>query len=385
MIGMGIRELAGRLVIQDLLVFRCIYIAVTVLLILVAYLDRRMLFRRLTERRTQIIWIVLISVFLAVFAALRPLDSPDTEAYYDTYVELESPAAYVKYLLRLGNRIYGMEIGFILLFSILKCVFHSFRFFLFCIALVNALLFLFSAVGIANLKQEKIHFAQMLAMFFSFFALHYCCIAIRAGTSLGLGLLGVWLLLKKKHLWAFLALYGAMLFHIMAFLLLAFFALTLIRRDKVDFPVKILIVCSVVCLAVMTVNLGPTIMRPTVKLIRQILDKTGVMGLRGYLIVEPGDTTGKRIWLTALSSIAILFSIYQKAEVDRNMIIMILMGLFITAFLYPIRAINRASDYCFLFLLPILASCRFEKMSFFGKAFMGYAIFPAFFILQLTL
>lgn len=385
MIGMGLRELAGRLVIQDLFVYRCIYIAVTTLVILTACLEGKPFFRRLAEKRTQILWIILVSVFLGVFAALRPMSSPDTEAYYEAYTELESPAAYVKEAFWVGKRAYGMEVGFVLVWAVLKSVFHSFRFTLFLIALVNALLFLFSAMGIAGLKQEKSHFARMLALFFSFFALHYCCIAIRAGTSLGLGLLGAWLLLKRRYLWAFLTLYGAMLFHTMAFLLLMFFALTLIRRDKEDFPVKILIAFSVVCAVVMVVNLGPAIMRPTVELIRQILDKLGVMGLRGYLIVEPGDRPGKRIWLTALSSIAVLFSVYKNAGIDRNMIIMILLGLFITAFFYPIRAINRASDYCYLFLLPIIAACRFEKLSPFGKAFMGYAIFPVLFVLQLTL
>lgn len=384
---MGIRELAGRLVIQDLPVFGGIYVAAAVLVIVAAYvdLDRRITFRRLTEKQVQILCIAFMSVFLAIIAALRPMSVPDTENYYIAYAKLESPATYIGDALWPGRRIYGLEVGFAFFWSILKSVFHSFRFTLFLIALVNALLFLFSAMGIAGLKQEKIHFVRMLALFFSYFALHYCCIAIRAGTSLGLGLLGAWLLLKRKYLWAFLAVYGAMLFHTMAFLLLVFFALTLIRRDKEDFPVKILIAFSVVCAVVMLVNLGPAIMRPTVELIRQILDKLGVMGLRGYLIVEPGDKAGKRIWLMALSSIAILFSIYQKAGIDRNMIIMILLGLFITAFFYPIRSINRASAYYYVFLLPIIAACRFDRLSAFGKACMGYAIYPAFLAIQMTL
>ena len=67
------------------------------------------------------------------------------------------------------------------------------------------------------------------------------------------------------------------------------------------------------------------------------------------------------------------------------MILMVLLGLFITSFLYPVTAISRASDYCFAFLLPIIASCRIEKLSSFGKIFMGYAIFPIFFALQMTI
>ena len=39
----------------------------------------------------------------------------------------------------------------------------------------------------------------------------------------------------------------------------------------------------------------------------------------------------------------------------------VMAGLLITSFLYPIRAINRAADYCYLLLLPLICNLNHEK------------------------
>ena len=382
---MLIETTARGFVIESVSTFQIIYIALTLISILIAYEGRKLTFRRLTEKQARTLWIVVVSLLFAVFAAIRPMGIPDTGAYLDVYDKLDRPVSYVGVFFKVGKRIYNMEVGFIFFLSILKWVFHSFRFSLFCIAWINALVFLCASAGIADLTVEKINFAKLMAMFFSFFAYHYCCIALRAGMSFSFGMLAVYLVMKRKYAWSLVIFYMAMLFQTMAILFLPFLGLSLITRRRTGFPPSVLFYCSFVCLCVLIFNLGTVIIDFFTKIALQILVKANIQGFSSYLKTEIGDETGKRIWLTALASVACMFSVCRKGDVDRNMILMVLLGLFITSFLYPITAISRASDYCYAFLLPIIASCRIEKLSTFGKVFMGYAIFPIFFALQMTI
>lgn len=378
-------SMASGLVIESVSTYKLMYVAITGLSILIAYMGRKLTFRRLSERQAQTLWVVVVSLLFAVFAAIRPMSIPDTGAYLDVFNKLDRPRAYAGVFYRLGRRIYNMEVGFIFFLSIMKQLFHSFRFTLFCIALINGLVFLGASAGIAQLTLEQINFAKVLAMFFSLYAYHYCCIAIRAGTSFSLGMLAVYLVLKRKYAWSLVIFYAAVLFHSMAILFLPFIGLTVVSRGKTGFPASVLFYCSLACLCVLTFNLGARIIKNIADLLLPIFRKAHFDALSTYLTTELGDQTGKRIWLTAVASVAILFSVCRKGDVDRNMILMVLLGLFITSFLYPVTAISRASDYCFAFLLPIIASCRIEKLSSFGKIFMGYAIFPIFFALQMTI
>ena len=378
-------SIAKGLVIESVIIYKVIYITITLFSILIAYIARKVTFRRLSQKQAQALWMLVVSLLVAVFAAIRPLDIPDTKAYQAIFDKLYKPSAYISTFYRIGKRLYNMEMGFIFLFSILKEISQSFRFSLFCIAFINGLIFLWASVGIANLTLKQINFAESMALFFSFFAYHYCCIALRAGMSLSLGMLAVYLVLKRKSVLSLIVLCGAMLFHSMALLFLPYIGFTLIDRGKTGFPWTVLLCCSIVCICVLFFNLGTVIIKFFTNLFLYILTKANISGFSSYLLQDIGDQSGKRIWLAAIASIAVLFSVCRKGDVDRNMIIMVLIGMFITSFLYPITAISRASDYCYAFLLPIIASCRIEKLPTFGKAFMGYAIFPIFFLLQMTI
>ena len=385
---MSVDAITQLLAMRGLLLYKAIYISFTVALIVVAYVGRKVTFHRLKEKHVHLLCIFLISLLIAVYASLRPVDTThDTKAYLDVYDQLQSPSEYFRFVLIPGNRPWplNMEAGFVFMFSIYKTLFHSFRLALFCIAFFNSFLFLFSAYGIAESNLEQINLARLLALFFSAYALQYCCIAIRGGASVSIGLFAAYCTFKRRYILAGVFFYAAMLFHTMGILFVPFIVLTMVVRNKVGLPKSVVFVCSAICICSLTFRLGGYVINTVSKIVMAFFEKTGMKGLGGYMREIDNNDTGKRIWLTALTGIAVLLSVYWKGDVDRRMLIMVIIGLFIVSFLYPVTAIGRASDYGYIFILPIMASCRLDKMTTFGKLFMGYAIFPIFFLLQLTI
>ena len=356
---MSVDAITEMLAMKGLLLYKAIYIFFTVALITMACVEEKVAFFRLKKKYAQLLCIVLVSLLIAVYAALRPLDTHDTRAYIDVYDQLQSPSAYLSGFFKVGYRPWplNMEAGFVFLFSIYKALFHSFRLSFFCIAFFNSFLFLFASYGIAESNLEQINFTKLLALFFSSYALLYCCIAIRGGMSISVGLFAVYCTFKRKYI-----------------LSLVFFYAKKRHYPKTKFPTGREFL-QALRYVINTVS----------KIVIAFFDKTGMKGLGGYVREIDNNETGKRIWLTALTGIAVVYSVCCKGDVDRRMLIMILIGMFIVSFLYPITSISRASDYCYIFVLPIIASCRLDKLTVIGKLFMGYAIFPVFFVLQMTI
>ncbi len=384
---MSVDAITEMLAMKDLLLYKAIYIFFTVALITMACVEEKVAFFRLKKKYAQLLCIVLVSLLIAVYAALRPLDTHDTRAYIDVYDQLQSPSAYLSGFFKVGYRPWplNMEAGFVFLFSIYKALFHSFRLSFFCIAFFNSFLFLFASYGIAESNLEQINFTKLLALFFSSYALLYCCIAIRGGMSISVGLFAVYCTFKRKYILSLVFFYAAMLFHTMGILFVPFIVLTIVFRNKVGLPKGVLYVCGAICVCSLAFRLGGYVINTVSKIVIAFFDKTGMKGLGGYVREIDNNETGKRIWLTALTGIAVVYSVCCKGDVDRRMLIMILIGMFIVSFLYPITSISRASDYCYIFVLPIIASCRLDKLTVIGKLFMGYAIFPVFFVLQMTI
>ncbi len=71
---------------------------------------------------------------------------------------------------------------------------------------------------------------------------------------------------------------------------------------------------------------------------------------------------GIKDWFIVIAIGCVLMTIPKKTKMSCAVSWIVMAGLLVTSFLYPIRAINRAADYFFFLLLPLISNLNHEKL-----------------------
>ena len=372
----------------DARLYYSLYILLALFCMLFAYSKTEIL-SGANSRWNVVVCVLFISLAIALLGSVRPEQSADTANYYRIYADVLEPGKYLKKLLIFGSRKDGIEVAFVFLFSLLKSLSLGFRTILFVIAFVNALLILSASIGIANMVNNNAGYSKLFALFVSYFGLHYCCIAIRAGLSIGIGLFALYCLLSKKYLSGTVLMYISLLLHTMSVLLIMItgFVLLYCRRKKEpadEIVNRRLGMVLGLCSASLLLNLGSRAFEIFVRAFQALSEKMEIDSFAGYM-VNFDMAVGIKDWFIVIAIGLTLYAVERTTTLSRALSWVIIIGLLITSFLYPIRAVNRAADYCYFLLLPLICSLDPEKQYAGKAAIPDVIIYPMLLAVQFSL
>lgn len=163
-------------------------------------------------------------------------------------------------------------------------------------------------------------------------------------------------------------------------ILFLFALLYIMFKNKVSIKmrgmkIRITEICIIICLLSLLFNLGAIIIDDIVKIIFKIFSDYNIAGFSGYL-VGLDKHVGLKDWLTVIVIGISLIMINRQNESINNIVKLLIIGLFITSFLYSIRAINRAADYFYCLLLPLISSYSVSKNNTAVLLYMNYLLLP---------
>ena len=386
--------------ISNVIVYRIIYMVAAIIIFFLSYTDTWVSVPGFRRNRGFLFFAV--SVCMGLFAAVRSYDIQDTLAYLDAYEKLGPPQAYLGALWKIGGRTYGLETGFIFFMAVCKQLAMSFRVFLFTVAFINSFLLLNAVYQICLISAYKndfffiralkiesknyprlnqtinaIEIKNIIAVFFSFFAFHYCCIAIRAGLSIALCFIALYFLLKNQKLISLLFLYFAARVHSMALLFsIVLVSVYLQQNNKINqkaSQISAIRLFVVFCLLSLALNLSSHIIDGVTALLSKMTGNLTISGFSGYL-ADLDKNVGLKDWLT-VGVIGTSLLIWTN-KTSNAMTKLIILGLFVTSFLYPIRAINRAADYFYCLLMPALVLYKERWKSNNRSLYLNYLLLP---------
>lgn len=313
-------------------------------------------------RKHQIILnIMFLSLALAILASLRPDDTPDTMAYYHTYSNAISFLDLESDMMRFGNRYQNMEVLFVVLMGTLRDIGFTFREVLFSFAFINSFSIQYACcqIGKEYVGREP-NWNRMTAIYLSLFAYHYSCIAIRAGFSIGIGLLGILFLVRHSlcnKIKGIVMLSMACLSHSMAILLII--PLLILVYKKPASPIYMFIT-AFICVVSLSLNLGEFAIGYIAEALVASISAYDIKGFGGYVyFFDPN--VGLKKWLIVINILGMLYLISRQSSKNKILLTVVTVGLYVTSFAYPIRAITRASDYFFIFMLPMVSTMNIHE------------------------
>lgn len=341
-----------------------IYILITIISIIVCTFNIKYTVSNITESRQILLSMILLSLMIAILASVRPEETPDTLTYYYIYSKSASFLDMNDRIIKLGERYQDVEVFYIVLMGTLKEIGFSFRTELLFFAFTNSFLVQYSSYCLGKeCFGGNPNFNKIAALFLSLFAYHYSCIAIRAGFSIGMGMLGIVFLIRSgihNKLVGVLILYIACLSHSMAILFMLP-TIILLWKKQVEINYKIYILFTgLLCVASLSMNLGSMTIAYISDIISALFDKFLILGFSNYL--NSFDlNVGLKHWLVLMNSLIILYMLTNGKTIKLALIVS--MGIYIFSFAYPIRAIHRAADYFLIFLLPMVSALDYGYLS----------------------
>lgn len=320
---------------------------------------------------------IIVIVLIAILASVRPMEVKDTISYYTQYQCNYT----IGKLLASGvfmTRQNGIEVVYIAFMSIMKMLNIPFRIFLFISAIVNCST---AYVGLQKISQYLTNDGErysigVITYFMACSALHYSCIAIRAGMSMGLGLLALGIFLtEKKKIASMLLFIFSVLIHTASILFIPIFCIYIFHlRIKRNFWG----LTWIVAIMMLWINFGRYITKILLDIISNLFLKGRVFS--GYLVLLEYKVGIMKWMLVIFIGIAFLI-IYVEKKPYQETALVILAGLYIIALFYPVRAIARAYDYFLLFSVPYMAK-SFDVYKKDGLIVLSHMVF---FLLMLAI
>lgn len=180
------------------------------------------------SRVVQLIIVVIFSLIMTV----RPIDSPDTANYVDTFYksvgsleEISSGGLFGKYQ--------GTEYGFWFLAALFQIVFGSVEFFFFFTAFFCAFFLPHYLAKLAKAMHFPVNEPLIRTIYITGFGLLYCAAAIRSGVAMTLGIMALYYFADRKKIRTVICFMVAFWVHTTALLYL-FFIFVLAVTKKTD-------------------------------------------------------------------------------------------------------------------------------------------------------
>ncbi len=335
------------------------------------------------EKRKNIYIITILSVIMGIFAAVRPASTPDTKIYIDFYQIIKEPSLYIRNAFIVGSRILGIEYSFAFIIALFKSINLSYRVLFFFVGFFNSLVFLLIPTKIAELVECNPNRIQITSVFFCYFGLHYCCIALRAGLSLSFCLIATYFLYKKKVFATLFFAYVATLFHTMSMLFLVALVYMFCKKKKIRRIKEKTVTVIAFCAASLSLGLGGWLTKTTIGFIQAFFNSIKIYSFSGYLYGGLDLSVGIKDWFTLVSFGIILIWVSKRTRVPSTIVELSLVGILIISIFYPIRAINRASDYFLILLLPSIGAMKKRNTQL--SLFSTLVAYPLMLAVQLNL
>lgn len=327
------------------------FLILNISIVFIALLTRA----KVVKKQRKYVFLVLTICF-AVIVALRPEITPDTEIYIHGFEGAnKSWLADFNLLGKYGN---VFEYGYVILMLLFKEITLNARVFFFIITFLGLLLTTYNLFEFGKViaKDEcSWDFYDNYTIYVICFALLYNGISVRAGLSMGFGLLFLVLMLKKKIVKAIITLFVAFTLHRTSILFLAIYLI--IRFMPVINKRAHFIIWGCSGLMLLS-NIGSNIYRAISPYIANWMIGNNIASY-GYLTEASldADVSGISILKWLIYGFLIFFSLNNESY--KKMLNLVMIGCMILSIFNGVTAISRAYDMFYLFTVPMY--CALEK------------------------
>lgn len=320
------------------------------------------MFVKLNQNSPEYFFSVFFVLAFSLVMANRSLEIPDTFWYQYSFSDLSIHQNF-SFSLFQDNYRYGFEYGYIYFMQFFKrFISTDYRvFFFFCSTIISAL-FMYSVKNIylylIDEIRDDINYPLLFCIYASYFGLYYCGIAIRAGLSMGLVLLGVVFALRKKYIPAILLLFVAFTLQRTCIVGIGLLFTILFCRLKIDkrAMIGIWLIIGILIFFGFAIHLFSY----TSNALLMFFNSSSLDYSRYLLKGGIESEAGIAVFLDWLIGFVILFSIYEQERVARIFNIY-LIGFIIIIFTMTIPGFNRISDYFTVVNIPMIYHYSTEK------------------------
>lgn len=332
------------------------YLVLNIVFIIISILYIKVEPRISCKDRIYVIWglIILFSLLMAT----RPLETPDTAGYAQNFYLIQPGH---KYPVNFLQKYMGYEFGYVYLISFFRLFCNNHSVFFFLTAFIGTSFMIF---GLKNLS-DKISsgnnkmYAPVFAIYISCFGLLYNGISIRAGLSMGLGIMAINLVLERRWVWGIMLFFIAFTMQRSAVLFLPiYFALKFIPGLKRKTHLWIWLISG----GVLFTGLADRVFPYIASILNYIFIKFHVSGFGAFLLAPERRIGIRVVYFWLLYGVFILLLRYSKDYAKYMNVIML--GALIVVFMHGVRAVSRAYDIFYLFQVPLLGAMYQEDAPF---------------------
>lgn len=317
-------------------------------------------------KRTQGLLVLAILVIInSVIAAFRPEHTPDTLAYMEVYQNSERIIKEVQ-ISNIGdwffNRsYYSIELGFIFIMAVDSFLFHSVRGFFFLVALavsvlsISGILLCVNAC-VENKKKRIIWDSSNLLMLWCVYlfwgGILYTSVAIRSGLSIALGLCFIGLFLSgKRYFLSFCCIVLAMSIHSTAITFVVIVVLlrympVCINKGTACMAWGICILCYLLGVGNYTVKIALSFIAWAFRLLK-------INAFSSYFTNIEFAFQKREFFVIIVTGIFLLMA-YTNKKIISRLSFVVLIGIMISTFAYPIHALSREVDLFTCFVIPMI-------------------------------
>lgn len=318
----------------------------------------------------KIILLILV-IITSLIAAFRPLDSSDTNMYvlaYDRSISIVQNVKFSNFNSIFANRqYYSIELGFIIYMSFFRH-FCGYRVFFFLNSVISNLLIIYGLNLLKeyavsnddvdligknkNVAKGKPGIISLFSMYMLMCGVLYSSVTIRAALSLGLGLTFIGYTLKdgRRIIYSFLLALASLLIHTTGVVFIAILILILLGRAKIK---AIVIKVLWVLLALLYFgNIARYTINGFLKFKDFLFNLLNIGAFSSYF-TEIEYAIQMREGMIVIICGLILAFIYQKSRINSIFSVLVLIGIGLFTFAYPVHAMSRLADYFIVFLIPM--------------------------------
>jgi len=201
-------------------------------------------------------------------------------------------------------------------------------------------------------EEQDVNYPLLFSIYTGYFGLYYCGIAIRAGLAMGLILLGVVYVLKKKYIPALVLLFIAFTLQRTSIIGLGLLLVILFFHLKIS-KKTITIIWFVIGTLIFS-GIAEKLFTYTLNIFEFIFTKYSVLDYSRYLLRgKQTSEAGIAVFLDWLIGLIIILFIYDDEKISR-LFNVYLVGFLIIVFTLTIPGFNRMSDYFIVVNIPMM-------------------------------
>lgn len=338
---------------------------------------------------------VILMIEFALLMATRPVETPDTQIYIRGYLRASWNWLSDFNILKKYGDVY--EYGYIILMLLFKNITDNSTIFFFFTTIVGLGITIYSLNYFTNLIENdntdelsdknvikdnsSINILTVFSFYICSFGLLYNGISVRAGLSMGLGLLSVILFLKKKRIISLLTLLIAFCIHRTSILYIVVLLLIIFAPEMSK---KAHWIIWSICGLLLFTNFGSFLYSKIIPLLVNFMIGNSINGSLYLTEASSGVTAGHTSILRwFIYGFLIFFSLDSKYY--KKFLNCISVGILIMSLFNGVTAISRAYDVFLMFSVPMYYSLykhksdlihnnRIKKAVIYGALFLNFYI-----------